>query len=212
MKLFYNQTSPYARKARIALLELGIEPGAGAAVELINTDPWSDNDILLAANPVSKVPALWLNDQLTITESDQIVHALCLLFPGKGAKVWPAFDSDSSGPDLSFLARLGLAQGLIDAAFGAIIEGRRPEAKRWPDWVMRQQLAIERSIDRAASYWSPGQTPEGRFDASDISLATALAYLDFRHASIDWRSRQPALATWYERCARRPSLQQTRPD
>lgn len=51
---------------------------------------------------------------------------------------------------------------------------------------------------------------EEAFDVGDISLACALAYLDFRLADVTWRERRPDLARWLDRINQRPSMVATR--
>jgi hypothetical protein len=40
-------------------------------------------------------------------------------------------------------------------------------------------------------------------DICTVSVARALAYLDFRYKGKDWRSISPALAAWFKRFAER---------
>ena len=54
MKLYFSKTSPYARKVRIAIEELGLAD----QVEEILADPFAPTAELLEANPLSKVPTL----------------------------------------------------------------------------------------------------------------------------------------------------------
>src|SRR3546814_10484806 len=64
MKLRFAATSPFARKARVCSLELGLAD----RVEQIPTDPWTD-PALRIANPLGKVPALELPDGVTLYDS-----------------------------------------------------------------------------------------------------------------------------------------------
>jgi glutathione S-transferase len=202
MQLFFNKTSPYARKARVAVIELGLAD----AVELLDADPWPEPPALLAANPVCKVPALLLDNGQPVTESDTIVQVLDRS-PGRDparAALVP------DGPDRTdTLARAALAQGLVDASFSAVLEGRRPAAQQWPEWVARQRRAVLRTLAHMEQGWA---LPPGRFDLGDIGLACALAYLDFRHGDLQWRLHHPSLAAWLDLQARRPSMLATRPD
>jgi glutathione S-transferase len=52
---------------------------------------------------------------------------------------------------------------------------------------------------------------DDRFDLGDISLACALAYLDFRLPEIAWRCAHRPLAVWLDGVGRRPSMQATAP-
>lgn len=188
MKLYFNKPSPYARKVRIAAHETSLMD----RLELQECDPWTDPPELLAANPLAKVPALVTDDGILITESTSI----CLfLNECAGNKL-------VGGDPWRVMARAGLAQGVIDAAFTIVIEGRRPPAQRSAEWIARQHRAIERTLPRLTA-------AEVRFDLGDITLACALAYMDFRLPEIAWRAARVDLATWLDRVNDRPSMRAT---
>lgn len=198
MKLFYNQTSPYARKARVAVHECGL----AGRVQLVETDPWAEPAELLAATPLSKVPALVLDDGRRVTESDTIAQVLDALAPAP--RLLPAGADARAG----VLARSALAQGLVDASFICVLEERRPAEHRWPDWVARQHRTIARTL--AVMEAELDISPQ-RFDLGDIGWAVGLSYLDLRLPSLAWAARHPRLAAWLQGVARRPSMQATRP-
>lgn len=198
MKLYYNQTSPYARKARVALHECDLTD----RVELVETDPWAEPAELLAASPLSKVPVLVLDDGRRVTESDTIAQVLDALAPAP-----PLLPGDPLAR-AAVLARSALAQGLIDASFTCVLEDRRPAALRWADWTARQHRAIARTL---AVMEAELDAPPDRFDLGDIGWAVALSYLRFRLPALDWTARHPRLAAWLEAAEARPSMQATRP-
>jgi glutathione S-transferase len=191
MKLFYNPPSPYARKVLVTAHELGLFDRLDLAV----VDPWKDQPEFLAATPFGKVPALVTDDGVTLTESTAICEYFCHLaglVPLTGA-TW-----------LDVAVRIGFAQGMMDASFNIVIEGRRPAETQSSGWRDRLTHAIERAI-RIVRVGGAG------FDAGDIALACALAYLDFRLPDIGWRQQRPDLATWLDGVSQRPSMQATRP-
>jgi glutathione S-transferase len=191
MRLYYNATSPYARKVRVVLHEKGLFD----RVEQILADPWTDAPELLAAAPVGKVPALITDDGLTLSESTTIAEYLDSFPTGLsliGKDRWPV------------MARAVIGQGLIDASFAILIEGRRPEERRWPEAVERHKRVIVRIVDTAT-------IETGRFDLGDIALACGLAYMDFRVPDMPWRTARPDLAAWLDEISRRPSMQATKP-
>jgi glutathione S-transferase len=128
VKLYYNKTSPYARKVRV----VAIERGWSARLHLVDTDPWSDPAELIAATPLCKVPALDLGGGAVLTESDLIARHLDEAAPGPGLLPAPGAAREQA------LARLGLAQGVTDAAFDTAMERRRPPDRQWPDWIARR--------------------------------------------------------------------------
>ena len=191
MKLYNNRPSPYGRKVLVAAHEKRLLD----RLDIRQIDPWSDPPELLAVTPIGKVPALVTDDGTLITESTTICEY---------------FDAVGGGPALigedrfAVMARVALAQGLVDAAFGSVIERRRPAERRWDGWIQRQRRAIERTLAKV--------TPvPGRFDLGDITLACALGYLDFRLPEIAWRSAHRGLGAWLDEVSRRPSMQATVP-
>ncbi len=189
MKLYFNKTSPYARKVRI----VAHEKSPMDRIDLYEVDPWSDPPALLAATPIGKVPALITDDGTLLTESTEI----CLFLDdiGYGGKL-------VAGERWRVMARAALAQGLIDAAFTMVIERRRPAAQQSDAWIARQRRVIERTIPRVT-------TDSGRFDLGDIALACGLAYMDFRLPEIPWRANRPDLARWLDDVNQRPAMRAT---
>jgi glutathione S-transferase len=164
-------------------------------LDIRQIDPWSDPPELLAVTPIGKVPALVTDDGKLITESTTI----CEYFDAVGAGLTLIGDDR-----FAVMARVALAQGLVDAAFGSVIERRRPSEQQWDGWIERQRRTIERTLATI-------KPAAGRFDLGDITLACALAYLDFRLSEIAWRSAHRALGEWLDQVSCRPSMQATVP-
>ncbi|MES2884687.1 MAG: glutathione S-transferase family protein [Pseudomonadota bacterium] len=198
MKLYSSKTSPFARKVRVSLLELGLE----GLVEEVFTD-WSANEpAFLAANPLGQIPALITDKGESLPGSDLIIEYLqtrggTLTSLPRGSARW------------SKLKRLNLADGLAEAAVSILLESRRPVSEQSPAWISRKQAAITRSLDAL-------EAEAGEFLAElpslvEIGVGCALGYLDFRFGTLDWRSTRPALAAWYAVFAERPSMVNTAP-
>jgi glutathione S-transferase len=198
MRLFLNQTSPYARKVRVAIHELGLND----AIQFIEVDPWLELHHFTDINPLSKVPALVLADGTLVTESDTIGQAL------HGLTIDSRLIPNEQPARHLCLGRAALYQGLIDATFICAIEGRRPSEMRWADWVARQERAIARTLSSIEARFD---LDDRRFDLGDIGLACALDYIDFRAGHLSWRSERPRLAGWFERARVRSSMIATRP-
>lgn len=191
MKIFINTASPYVRRALIAAHEKNL----ANAIETIEINPWIDPEDLHANTPIGRLPALVLDDGSVLVESLIIAEY---------------FNEIGEGPDLmgankfETLARAGIAQGIIDSTYLSVIEGRRPEEKRWPELVARHGRVLERTIATAS-------TSDSGFDLGDITLVAALGYLDFRLPENPWRQVRPDLAAWLDGHASRPSVQATKP-
>ncbi|OYQ32375.1 hypothetical protein CHU95_16360 [Niveispirillum lacus] len=199
MKLYVAKTSPYARK----VLALAMEKQALDRLQVVTIDPWSDPADLLSAIPSGKVPALVTDEGWCLGESWAIADYLDNILPGR--RLLP-----DAGPDRWRSLRLSaLAQGLLDAAFSAVVERRRPLGEQSPGWVDRQIAAIARSLPAMETAVPDLYADNAGLGA--LSVACALDYLDLRHGDLDWRTDHPDLANWLAGIIDRPSLRATDP-
>lgn len=193
--LYYSPTSPYARKVRVLIRELGLH----ARIAEATMTPLDDPAALLAANPLAKVPALALDDGSALYDS-RVICAWLLAHR----------DAAPAGPGAAAhwqtQRRAALAEGLIDAAVAMTMEARRPAPQQSSYWLGRWTHAIERAVRVLETEVTTLST-----DIDAISAAVALAYLDFRQPQIAWRAQAPALAHWLDGFAQRPSMQATVP-
>ncbi|KEJ90759.1 glutathione S-transferase [Sulfitobacter donghicola] len=200
MKLYYAPTSPYVRKIMILVKETGQE----ADVELINvaTTPLAADPKLLAANPLAKIPALERPDGPTLYDSRVIAAYLDArggdqLYPS-GARRWDTLTLEAT------------ADGIMEAAVLMTYEARlRPEEKQMPEWVEGQWSKIERAIATLNTRWMSNL--QGPLDMGQIGVACALAYVDFRHGSREWRRGNDGLAAWFKEFESRESMVKTAP-
>jgi glutathione S-transferase len=192
MKLLGSSTSPYVRKCRVAVIELGLSD----SVEHLNVPPTSDE--ISAANPLLKVPTLIRDNGEALFDSRIILR---FLNEYVGGPLYPVGHWDVQ-------RRESQAEGLIDAALLLRAEmASRPEDKRWDGWIETQSTKINRALDamerEAAAL--------GTIDSAVIGTACGLGYLDFRFADWGWRDGRPALTKWFEGFNARPSMQSTMP-
>jgi len=197
MKLRYSPTSPYVRKVLITAIESGQE----SVIERIPTNPWDPETDLPQDNPLGKVPALTVDEGLTLFDSPVICEYLCSrvgadLVPQGGANRWRV------------LRLQALCDGILDAAVLRLLETRRPEEIQKADWIERQKRVIGRGLDSLegdVGGWGDELT------LGQITAGAALGYLDFRFSADEWRNGRPALESWYGTFSQRPSMQQTVP-
>src|SRR5215216_254366 len=114
MKLYLNKASPYAR----LVLVVAYEKRLSERIELVWTDPWASEERLLGVTPLAKVPVLIAEDGEPLVESACICDYLDAL--GGGAALLPS----AGNARLRVLRKYGVGRGLIDVAFGAVIEKR----------------------------------------------------------------------------------------
>lgn len=198
LKLYANHTSPYSRKVRVAIEELGMAD----QVELVVIDPFATPAELLAANPLCKIPTLVTDRGERLPDSSLILDWLSARKSGltglpRGARRWEV------------LRRTVLADGVIDAAVASVMERRRPESIHYIPFLDRQRETISRALDvlEAEAGHLALQSP----GLCEIAAGVALAYLDFRLPYLEWRTKREGLAAWYTVFAQRPSMQKTQP-
>lgn len=200
MKLLYSPTSPYARKVRVFSIEKRIEV---EMTEVVLSDP---DCPVSAHNPLGKIPVLVLADGEALFDSRVIVEYLDNRTPL--ARLIPQEN----------LARIrvrrweALADGVNDAAIAALLESRRPEARRDPAVIEKQMGKVHRSLNRlnadlADAKWCVDET----FSLADIALGCALGWIDLRYPQLGWREQYPNLVRHFNEMMKRPSFSETAP-
>jgi len=197
MKLSFSPASPFARKVRIAAIELGLID----RIEFFSTTvaPGQANEEYSQITPLKKLPVLILDNGEVILDSYVIVEYLDELVGG--GKLIPA-----SGP-LRWKIKTdhSLLQGALDSMLLCRYEKMvRPEGARWQAW----------SDDHWNRAWSAMARFEPQVDAmlarpldiAQITLACVLGYADFRFADCGWRKAYPNLDRFHEKMLERPSV------
>lgn len=197
MKLYYANTSPYARKARVTIIEKGLDD----RIETIFQNPFEDSADLVAANPLKRVPALVDDTGIAIFDSPVICAYLDTF--GEGAKLIPEGNNR-----WATLTGEAMADGILDAAFAIVMERRRPEEQQSEMWFGRWESAISRTLDAIEADLS---SFEGEISLAQIALGCALGYLDFRLPDLEWRPGRTRLKFWFKENEKRPSMQATVP-
>lgn len=200
MKLYYSQTSPFARKVLMQLHESKLID----RVEVVETktSPMGAAPAVAAQNPLGKIPTLELPDGPSLYDSRVITRYLDDL---AGSGYYPP------APRLwSVLVLEATADGICDAAVAMAYEKNlRPAEFSYPDWIEGQWGKVSRALDVIEARWLSHLA--GPMDIGHLALAAALGYLDLRHGARGWRDGRPGLAAWYARMAERPSMQLTAP-
>ena len=200
MKLIGSYTSPYARKVRIALAEKKIE------YEFVEESPWAEQTTVPTYNPLGKVPVLVLDDGTTLFDSRVIVEYLDTVSPV--SRLIP----EPNRQRIVVKRWEALADGICDAAVAVVLESKRSARQQNKDWLERQLRKIDLGLKELGNelgekLWCNGEA----YSLADIATGCALAYLDLRHAAIDWRAAYPNLVKLAEKLAKRPSFAETVP-
>ena len=198
MKLYGSPFSPYARKARVLIIEKKI------ACDFVVEDPWAVESKIPTMNPLGKVPVLQIGPDNYLFESELVVHYLDHL---DGRPLQP---KDAAGYWQSQWWQ-ALGNGMIDATIARVLETRRPADKQMPDKIEREETRIARAFATAGRAYPGEQFLAGsNFSLADLVLGVAFQYIDIRYPH-DWRGQYPALAKWFVGVARRPSFLMTMP-
>jgi glutathione S-transferase len=196
MKLTFSPASPFARKVRIAAIELGLID----SIEFVPTTvvPGTPNDEYSKIHPLKKLPALILDNGEVIVDSYVIVEYLDEL--AGGGKLIPA-----SGPARwKVKSDHSLLQGMLDSMLLCRYENMlRPEALRWKAWSDDHWTRAWKGMARFEAQTEMLSRP---LDISQIALTCVLGYADLRFADCGWRKAYPKLDAFHQRMLERPSV------
>jgi glutathione S-transferase len=201
MKLSVAKPSPYARKARIALIEKDI------VFETVVENPWLPDTIIGNMNPLGKVPALVLDDGKVVHDSRVIVEYLETL------NVSPALIPPLPEMRIAHKQIEAIADGICDAVVLIRLEGTRAAGMQSADWVARQRKKIDAGIAELSRLLGEREWFTGYgFGLAEIATGCALGYLDLRLPEFDWRPVARNLESLFVRLSARPSFAQTKPE
>ena len=204
MRLYVTPASPWVRRVRVAILELGIED----RFEFVQTKwphSWGTKTVahpadFVEATPAQRIPALVTPD-FSLTDS----HSICDYINGElggyrllareGVARWRA------------LADMSVASAIIEAQILRRAELLRSEHERSTDFLAKMQErtmrcfgVLEKRVPAAGS----------AFDLAQITTAVACSYESWRYGE-DWRGVAPKLAAWYDDISERSSMRATEP-
>jgi glutathione S-transferase len=196
MKLLGTDGSPYARKARVAIA------GKGVACDYVNASPRDPASGVSAANPLSKIPTLLLDDGTSIYDSSVIAEYVDGI--GSGPKLIP----DSFAERIAVRRWEALGNGILDAAVNVMHDRRLPLAQqRGTEYVTRQMEKIEAALAFIEKTVAGTDFVHGeKFSLGDVVCGTALGYLDRQLPDLDWRGRYANVKRYGDKLAARPAF------
>lgn len=198
MRLNHSPTSPYVRKVMACAIARGLD----ARIETLPTNPHQSPPELVDVNPLSRVPALLLDDGTALYDSPVICEYLDGL--GDAPPLFPV-----AGPArLTALRQQALADGILDAAVPRRREMGLPPDEGRSAFIARQREVMARAVDALEA--EADGLGELR-TIGEIAAGCALGYLDFRYAAEPWRPGHERLASWFARVAELPPLARTAP-
>ena len=200
MKLLGLHLSPFTRKVRIVLAEKKIE------YEFVLASPQNDGALVMARNPIGKVPVLVLEDEASLYDSRVIVEFLDNVSPN--SRLIPPGNRER----IEVRRWEALADGVVDAAILVRYEGQRADAERSAAWIERQMIKVAGGLDAMERELGEKTYCNGTaFNLADIAVGVCLDYLDFRFPKLAWRDTHPNLARLQARLAQRQSFIDTVP-
>ena len=186
-KLTFSPASPYVRKVLLSAYRAGIEK----QIELVTPDS-KDDSLLRNQNPLGKIPVLQKPDGSFLFDSRVIID----FFNRLGGGLIPI-----DGPERDVvLSRSAMAEGLIDASL-LVIYSDRYSGGEVPSkvWLELQLGKIDTTLDFLEKDILNWSNPSG-FDAANIGLSSALAYMSFRNVR-EWKTDRPKLQKWFDNVA-----------
>jgi len=201
MKLTFSPTSPFARKVRIAAMELGLND----EIELVPTitTPAQAHDDYSLVTPLKKLPVLITEHGETILDSFVIIEYLNEradgnLIPAQGTRRWRV-KSDHS-----------LINGMLDSMVLCRYEkALRPQELQWQAWYDDQWTRVWNGMawfeKRSAGLMT------GPLGITQIALVCMLGYTDFRFPDCGWRKAFPGLSALDRLMQELPSVRETAP-
>ena len=198
MKLFASSTSVFVRKVRIVIREKGLVD----RVEEVTAVPVEASPDLVAANPISQLPALI--DDGGNSWADSSLIAAWLDTQGEGPRLVPDYGSDAYWR----MRRVETAaSGMNDMLARIVYENRRPENERSPFWLKRWEGNLARTFAHAETLCPAADV----FDMGTLSLTLAATFCDFRLPGLDWRATAPRIAALQAQLEKRQSFIDTYP-
>ncbi|MGL4446580.1 MAG: glutathione S-transferase [Shewanella sp.] len=196
MKLLCSQASPYARCVRSVIRYLGIQD-----IEEVMVNPFENSPLLLEVNPLGQIPCLITDDGAVLFDSEVIMR---YLDANRGTQLF-----GSASGDWALQCQFSMVKGLIDSAVKLRQEQMRAdEGLRSAFWTQRFEQALLRGLQQIEQQ---GLMTQPIIQAPQLALVCLLDYVDFRHASLDWRRVAPATASWFTQMRELPAFAATRP-
>lgn len=182
-KILYSPPSPYSAKVRMAARHAGIE------YEGVTVDTNADPAILLANNPLGKIPVFIPDEGPGIYDSRVIVQHLNRL---SGNALYPRNAEKRTDAE----RMEALADGIADCLLAHVYERRmRPEDKIHQPWLDRQWSKVVRALDALND--NPPKLPK-KIHAGHIALRATLGYLSLRFGG-QWERGRSKLVRWAKR-------------
>ncbi|HEX7326210.1 MAG TPA: glutathione S-transferase N-terminal domain-containing protein [Rhodanobacteraceae bacterium] len=199
MRLYFTPGSPYARMARIVVLEKALQ-------DRVATVPAKTRQVdspYYRINPSGRVPYLVLDDGSGM-EGSALICAFLDQIDGN-----PRLTAPRGGDPWEFPRLEASAHSTLEGLSVWARELRRPETERSPTVIAHEAARAARLLD----VWEQAVGDPlftGPLNTLQIVLACALG-LEGRTLGTTWHASHPRLAHWYDAISRRSSFAVTAP-
>jgi len=197
MKLYVTYTSPYARLARILVLEKGL----GDRVEIIEAKTRTQDSSYYHINPSGRVPYL-IDDAGVDMEDSQLI---CAYLDGLDGK--PQFHHPHHASDWAYRRLEASARSMCEGICVWMREMHRPENERSPTVLAHEVDRSRRMADHFEARVSD-VLMQGELSMAHLILAVALDAARVR-GPCDLTHQRPQLAGWMRRMCALRSMQAT---
>jgi len=198
MTLLWSSRSPFVRKVMVAAHETGLFRRLDTKRVVVAAN--KPNPEVMAANPLNKIPTLILADGTALYDSRVICEFFDTLHEG------PALLPRDPSSRWTCLRLQALGDGLMDLIILRLGERNRAPESQSATHLASFALKIAAALDHLEA---AARDLSGGLHVGQISVACALAHLDFRFAGDGWRPGRARLAAWYEGFSARPSMHAT---
>lgn len=199
MKLYITSTSPFARVARIVVIEKGL----AGRVEVVDAKTRTPGSPFYELNPSGRVPFLVRDDGAAIEDSQLIATYLDSL--DGHPSLTPSFSQDAWA-----YGRLETyARSMTDGLSVWVREMRRPENERSPTIIAHEAARA----DRLADFWEreiSHPLMQGPLNLAQLYLLAGLDQAAYWKIG-DYAKGRPNLTGWRARLHERPSVKATAP-
>jgi glutathione S-transferase len=199
MKLYITYGSPYARLARIVVIDKGLED----CVEIIAAKTRAPDSPYYQINPSGRVPYL-VDDTGAGMEDSQLI---CAYLDGLDGK--PRFHDAARASDWAYLRLEFAARSMCD---GIAVWGRemvRPEHERSPTTLAHESARARRMADFFEDHVADPRM-QGPPGMAHLILAIAVEMARKRGLG-DLTEGRPRLAAWMRSVSDLPSMRKTAP-
>ena len=200
LKLLSATPSPFARKARVVLLEKNIP------FELKTINPWNMNADIERFNPLGKIPVLITANNETIYDSKFIIEWIEHNYPDPAV-----FPTDAKTKFKAQQIQV-IADGICEAVILLFFENMRPDPQQSKPWTERQIKKISNGLQALEQQISNDDFyVDNTFGIADISVVSAVDYLSLRFKTYEWRNKFTRISKFVARQSARQSFIETMP-